>query len=114
MAVLNKLRKGTVIIMEYRLGNSLRIKDRGKTRKIECPSCKTKTEFGIFTNMDTRLTAKYPLLDVKTVYFLICPKCAGVFTVDEAKGDSFMKGESCAIGNYDLKPLEAFKENEDK
>lgn len=100
--------------MEYRLGNSLKVKDRGRTRKIECPNCKAKTEFSLFTNMDTRLTAKYPLLDVKTVYFLVCPKCASVFTVDEAKGDSFKKGETFAIGNYDLKPLEAFKDNEDK
>lgn len=96
--------------MEYRLGNSLRVKDKGRTELIECPCCKCKAQFGVFTNMDTRLVAEYPLLDVKTVYFLVCPKCASVYTVDEANGDSFCDGEPLAIGNYDLKPLKVFKD----
>ncbi|MCD7871843.1 MAG: hypothetical protein LUG21_00715 [Clostridiales bacterium] len=95
--------------MEFRLGNSIKVKDKGSTVKLECPKCKNKVHFQVFTNMDTRITAEYPLLDVKTVYFLICPKCASIFTVDEDLGDEFQNGEKYSIGNFDLKPLNRFK-----
>lgn len=95
--------------MEYRLGTDKRIKDRGTTCDLECPKCKNKVRFQVFTNMDTRLTAKLPLIDVKTIYFLVCPKCASIFTVDESKGDNFRAGEKLAIGNFDLKNLKEFK-----
>lgn len=94
--------------MEYRLGNSLRVKSKGESLELTCPSCGKKVHFGVFSNMDRRLAAKITLLDCKTVYFLVCPECAGVFTVDESKGDSFKKGQKLSIGNYDLKPLKEF------
>ncbi|MGN1202523.1 MAG: hypothetical protein ACI4RF_04455 [Eubacterium sp.] len=96
--------------MEYRLGNSLRVKSRGETVELTCPSCNKKVQFGVFSNFERRLAPKITLLDCNTVYFLICPECAAVYTVDEAKGDSFKNGQKLSIGNYDLKPLQEFKE----
>lgn len=95
--------------MEYRLGTSIRIKDKGETVELECPCCKNTVKFGVFSNMDTRLIPEFPLLDSNCVYFLVCPKCASVYTVDESKGESFRKGEKLAIGNFDLKKLKEFK-----
>lgn len=95
--------------MEYRLGNSIRVKSRGDTVELVCPDCGKKVQFGVFSNFERRLAPKLTLLDCQTVYFLVCPECAGVFTVDEAKGDSFKKGEKLSIGNFDLKTLKEFK-----
>lgn len=95
--------------MEYRLGNSLRVKSSGETLELTCPNCNKKVNFGVFSNMDRRLVADISLLNCKTVYFLVCPECASVFTVDEAKGDSFKKGQKLSIGNFDLKTLKEFK-----
>lgn len=95
--------------MEYRLGNSLRVKSIGETEIIECPSCKKKVSFSMFSNFERRLAPKITLLDCNTVYFLICPECASIYTVDEAKGDCFKKGERLSVGDFDLKPLEEFK-----
>lgn len=99
--------------MSYRLGTDVRIKDRGETLELECPNCKSKVKFGLFTNMENRFEALYPFLNSKTVYFLVCPKCASVYTVDEAKGDEFRKGEKLSIGNFDLKPLKVFNNEND-
>lgn len=96
--------------MEYRLGNSKKVKSRGETVEIVCPECNNKVNFGVFSNFERRLAVKPTLLDCQTVYFLVCPKCASVFTVNEANGDSFKKGEKLSIGNYDLKPLKKFKD----
>lgn len=95
--------------MEYRLGNSNRIKSRGETLTLTCPNCSKEVEFGVFSNFERRLAPKITLLDCSTVYFLVCPECASVFTVDEAKGDEFKKGEKLSIGNFDLKTLKEFK-----
>ncbi len=95
--------------MEYRLGNSERIKEKGITAEIECPKCKNRARFSVFSNMDTRLIPEYPLINSETVYFLVYPKCASVFTVDESQGDALQKGEKYAIGDYDLKELKEFK-----
>lgn len=95
--------------MEYRLGTSLKIKDRGETETLECPNCKNKVKFGVFTNMDNRLIPEFPLFESTSIYFLVCPKCASIYTVDETKGDNFKKGEKLSIGNFDLKNLKAFK-----
>ncbi len=95
--------------MEYRLGTDIRVRDRGKTLELECPNCKNKVNFGVFTNMDIHLEPKYPFFGSNTVYFLVCPKCASIYTVDEAKGDDFKKGEKLSIGNFDLKTLKEFK-----
>ena len=95
--------------MEYRLGNSERIKEKGITAEIECPKCKNRARFSVFSNMDTRLIPEYPLINSEAVYFLVCPKCASVFTVDESQGEALQKGEKYAIGDYDLKELKEFK-----
>lgn len=99
-----------VIEMEYRLGNSLRVKSRGETVELTCPHCKKEVKFGVFSNFERRLAPKITLLDCNTVYFLVCPECTSIYTVDEAKGDSFKKGEKLSIGNFDLKTLKEFKE----
>ncbi|MCC8072815.1 MAG: hypothetical protein LIO62_01635 [Clostridiales bacterium] len=90
--------------MEYRLGNSKYVKYRGDSREITCPKCQSKVNFGVFSNYDRRLDA-HELLNCKTVYFLVCPKCASIFTVDEAKGDSFKKGQKLSITDIDLSTL---------
>lgn len=100
----------TVIFMEYRLGNSRRVKERGETLELTCPKCNKKVQFSVFSNFERRLAPKITLLDCQTVYFLVCPECASVFTVDEAKGDSFKSGQKLSIGNFDLKTLKEFKE----
>lgn len=78
--------------------------------ELTCPNCDKKVQFGVFSNFERRLAPKITLLDCKTVYFLVCPECASVFTVDEEKGKSFKKGQKSSIGSLDLKPLQEFKE----
>lgn len=95
--------------MQYRLGTDIRVKDRGRTLELECPNCKNKVNFGVFTNMDIHLDVKYPFFDSNRVYFLVCPKCASIYTVDETKGNDFKNGEKLSIGNFDLKTLKEFK-----
>lgn len=95
--------------MEYRLGNSYRVKEKGETEPIECPNCKNKVKFKAFRNMNVRIKAEYPLINAEGVYFLVCPKCASVFTIDEDQGDLLSKGQKYAVGPYDLKKLKEFK-----
>ncbi|MDE6110962.1 MAG: hypothetical protein K2F65_03485 [Eubacterium sp.] len=99
--------------MEYRLGTGLKIKDKGETVSLVCPKCDEKVNFHLFSNIENRLNAKFPFIKTSNVYFLICPKCAAVFTVDEAKGKSFDKGEKLSIGNFDFKTLKEFKNGND-
>ena len=99
--------------MEYRLGTRLRIKEKGETVELQCPHCNKKVKFGVFSNMDTHLIPEFPLIDSTRIYFLVCPKCASIYTVDENKGDEFTKGEKLAIGNFDLKTLKEFKPKND-
>lgn len=98
-----------VIEMEYKLGNSLRVKSRGETLELTCPNCKNEVNFGVFSNYERKIVVKPSLLDCSTVYFLVCPKCASIYTVDEAKGDSFKQGEKLSIGNFDLKILKEYR-----
>lgn len=95
--------------MDYRLGKSLRIIERGQTVELECPKCKKKVLFSVFTNNDTKLTASLPFITNEDVYFLVCPECAGVFGVDSVKGKNFKNGKKLAIGNFDLNELKEFK-----
>lgn len=95
--------------MEYRLGNSLRIKSRGETLETICPKCRKTVNFGIFSNFERRIVPKITLLDCNTVYFLVCPECAGIFTVDQQKGDEFKSGNKFAITDTDLTELKEFK-----
>ncbi|MGN0522212.1 MAG: hypothetical protein ACI4IQ_06200 [Eubacterium sp.] len=95
--------------MEYRLGNSRRVKSRGETTELVCPNCSNKVKFGVFSNFERRLAPKITLIDCNTVYFLVCPECASVFTVDESKGDNFKNGDKLSIGNFDFKDLKEFK-----
>lgn len=95
--------------MEYRIGKDKRISDRGQTEMLVCPKCKNNVKFSVFSNKDLNLLAKLPLVKIQDVFFLVCPECAGVFGVDNAKGKEFKNGEPLAIGNYDLKELTQFK-----
>lgn len=95
--------------MEYRLGNSKWVHQRGETVELTCPTCNEKVNFGVFSNFERRLAVKPTLLDTQTVYFLVCPKCASVYTVDESCAKEFKKGDKLSIGNFDLKPLKEFK-----
>lgn len=55
------------------------------------------------------LQLKQRFLTAKLYIFLYAPECASVFTVEEARGKAFQKGEKLSIGNFDLKPLKEFK-----
>lgn len=96
--------------MEYKLGNSLRVKAKGETDMLICPKCKKETSLGVFSNGEMRLAPKITLFDISTVYFLVCPECASVFTVDESKGKAFKQGDKTAIKAEDLTCLEGFKD----
>lgn len=99
--------------MEYRLGTGLKIKDKGETVSLVCPKCNENVNFHLFSNIEKRLDVKFPFIKSNNVYFLICPKCASVFTVDESKGKTFDKGEKLSIGNFDFKTLKEFKNGND-
>lgn len=96
--------------MTYRLGNFKRIKELGKTVSLTCPNCNKEVEFSVFTNGKLELIPKFPLVKGESVYFLVCPNCSAVYGVRESAGKTFREGEKLAIGNYDLKELEPFKE----
>lgn len=66
-------------------------------------------KFGVFSNFERKLVPKITILDCSTVFFLVCPECAEIFTVDESKGEGFRKGNKLAITDTDLKPLKPFK-----
>lgn len=95
--------------MEYKLGNYRKIKSSGDTVELTCPTCNKKVNMGVFSNKETRLTAEMPFVESGIVYFVVCPECAGVFGVDETKGNNFTKGEKLSIGNFDLKELKKYK-----
>ena len=95
--------------MECRLGKSKRILEAGQTVKLECPNCKSKVNFSVFSNMNTSLIPSLPLVKLENIYFLVCPECAAVYGVDSSKGKALKNGEQLAIGNYDLKELKAFE-----
>lgn len=95
--------------MEYRVGNSKKVKSKGDTYSLICPKCKKLSEFGVFSNFKRELTAEFPPIDYSTVYFLVCPNCAEIFTVDEAVAKEFAKGAREAITEKDLKQLKPFK-----
>jgi len=97
-----------VIDMEYKLGNSKYVKSRGDTYELVCPECKKMAQFGVFSNFERHLAAKFPPLDLNTVYFLVCPECASVFTVDEEIGNKFLKHRE-DITEQDLKKLKVYK-----
>ena len=94
--------------MSYRLGNNKEIEEIGETLPLNCPECKSNVSFSVYSNKGFDLIPDFPIIRNKTVFFLVCPKCAAVFGVDEALGNSFKKGEKLSIGNFDLKVLEAF------
>lgn len=95
--------------MEYRFGNSLKVNEQGQTEELTCPKCNNKVKFSVFSNSEGRLDSNFPFYKTGNVYILVCPECSSVFTVDEAKGKTFKKGEKLAIGNFDLKEPEKFE-----
>ena len=78
--------------MEYKIGNSNKIDSIGESVEITCPKCNQKTNFSVFSNLDTRFI----------------PKCSAVFGIDDQNGNLFRKGEKLAIGDFDLKDLKEF------
>ncbi len=50
-----------------------------------------------------------PLVDCNTVYFLICPQCSAIYTVDREIGDKFRKNDKAVLSPDLLKPLEEYK-----
>jgi len=95
--------------MEYRFGNSKKVKELGLTCDLTCPKCTKKVNFSVFSNSESRLNADFPFVKSGNVYILVCPECSSVFTVDENKAKTFKKGEKLAIGNFDLKEPKAFE-----
>lgn len=98
--------------MEYRLGNSKKIKQKGDTAEIKCPKCGKLGQFGIFSNLDTRLIPCFPLVNVDTVYFAVCPNCASIFGTDKDSYKAFTKGDMSAINTDKLFDLLEFNVNE--
>lgn len=97
--------------MDYRLGTSIRVHAKGNTLELVCPKCEKTVQFGVFSNLERRIAAKFPLpVNCQKIYFLVCPACAGIFTVDETLGDSFSGGQKLSVGNFDLKELKPFKD----
>lgn len=99
-----------VINMEYKLGNSKTVRSRGDTYDIICPQCNKLVQFGVFSNLERKLVVDFPPLDLNTVFFLVCPECASIFTVDEKTGEKFLKHRE-DISENDLKKLEIYKNN---
>lgn len=94
--------------MEYRIGNAKKIKELGTTELLTCPACNQKAEMPVYANGKTELIAELPLIKSGKVYFTVCPHCAAAYAIETRAGKTFAKGEPLAIGNFDLKPLEAF------
>ena len=95
--------------MEYRLGNFRKIKSSGETVELTCPKCNKKVNMSLYSNGEIKLKAELPFVSTGSVYFLICPSCAGIFGVDESRAKTFDKGDKLAIGNFDLKELDKFE-----
>lgn len=95
--------------MEYKIGNSRFVKPRGNTYLLRCPNCDKLSEFGVFSNYKRTIVPHFPPIDCNTVYFLVCPNCASIYTVDEKIGDDFKSGNREDISEKDLKPLKEYK-----
>lgn len=93
--------------MQYKLGNSKKVYDKGETTLLECPNCKKKVKFEMFSNFDTRLKASFPLIESKNVYFVVCPNCAKVYGVEHDSAKE-MKKDKLAVGNFDITDLKPF------
>lgn len=96
--------------MEYKLGNSIKIKENGLTELLTCPNCNKKVNFSVFNNGEIKIVSSFPLIENGKVYFIVCPECASVFGIDDRAGKSFEKGNQLSIGNFDLKELDKFKD----
>lgn len=94
--------------MEYRLGNSRKIKSKGKEVELVCPNCNKEVQFGIFSNLERKIVFKPNLIDLNTVYFLVCPNCAEIYTVNEQIGNEFIK-HNIPINPAELIKLKEFK-----
>lgn len=94
--------------MEYKLGNSKKIKSFGETNDITCPNCKKDVKLSVFSNNDTRFIAKLPLIESNSIYFLVCPECSSIYTVNNSNGKSFKNGNKLSIMQGDLKNLKEF------
>lgn len=94
--------------MEYRLGNANKIKEKGELPKpIKCPNCNKTVKFSVYSNGETRLDAE-TIIKSGNVYFMICPECLSVFTMDESLGKSLKKKDT-VVWDSDLLKLQEFK-----
>lgn len=95
--------------MDYKLGNSKKINEFGVTPELSCLKCGENVQLSVFTNLDTFLVPKFPLIKSKNVYFLVCPKCAGIFTADVKKENIKRKDKMLNISSDDLKELDIYE-----
>ena len=96
--------------MEYRIGNSKKIKENGQTEKLTCPNCNKKVNFSVFNNGQLNITTTLPIIENTKVYFAVCPECASVYGIDERAAREFAKGAKLSIGDFDFKDLIKFNE----
>lgn len=96
--------------MEYRIGNSKKIKENGITAQLTCPKCNEKVSFSIFSNGKLDITAQLPIISNSKVYFAVCPNCAAVFEIENRAARDFDKGNLLSIGDFDLKELTKFND----
>lgn len=94
--------------MEYRLGNSKKVFSQGETSEIACPNCKELVSMSVFSNFEARAIAELPLVKMGNVYFMVCPKCSGVFGLKENVAKVYKKGEKFVLTSEDIKDLKEF------
>lgn len=94
--------------MEYKLGNSKKLKEAGKTTNMICPKCNNSVEFAVFTNLDTSIIPKLPLIKLENKYLLVCPNCASMFTVDAKTAKNANQKQPLSLNPEDLKELEIY------
>ncbi len=76
-------------------------KDIGKTEGIICPQCKEAVAMRLFSTSDTSAVAK--LKQKKEDYVVaVCPKCAGVFEIEENYMKEKLSGTTVFITESDL------------
>ncbi len=94
--------------MEYRIGNTKQIKTIGETEKLICPKCNKSVKFTMFTNLDSKVIAKFPLLKFDNIHFAVCPNCSAVYKVNTYGGKKIKKDEIIAISSGELTELMPF------
>lgn len=94
--------------MKERLGNSIKIFEKGHTTKTECPNCKCEVEFSIFSNRDTKLISEFPLIESENIYLFLCPKCYKTYTIKGFSPKSPKEDEAFIISKHELVDLKKY------